>query len=183
MRRGIVFVMAVATLGALVGGGGAHAAARLEYRGSVLPRREVESLAAAALRTPGDSTALAALLGTVVTRLQELGHLEARAQAAWEAGRTALVLEALEGPLFRLRSVAIEAPDRSDSAAFGAGLTRRAGDPASPGAAGLAGERLLREVADEGYPYARLTLSRFEAAPVRTAAWCCATPGRAGRGW
>ena len=169
MRRAGAILVAVVTLGALVGGGGARAAARLEYRGSVLPRREVESLAAPALRAPGDSTALAALLGTVVTRLQELGHLEARAQAGWDAGRAALWLETLEGPLFRLRSVTIETPDRSDSAAFGAGLTRRAGDPASPGAAGLAGERALRGVADEGYPYARLSLSRFEVDTARAA--------------
>jgi outer membrane protein assembly factor BamA len=154
--------MAVATLGALLGAGGARAAARLEYRGTGLPRREVESLAASALRAPGDSIALGALLGTVVTRLQELGHLDARAQAAWDADRAVLWLEAREGPLFRLRSVTIEAPDRADSAAFGAGLARRAGDLASPGAAGRAGERALRVVADEGYPYARLSLSRFE---------------------
>ncbi len=48
------------------------------------------------------------------------------------------------------------------------------GDAASPGAAGQAGERALRAVADEGYPYARLSLSRFE---VDTAG---APPGAAG---
>ena len=167
MRRAGTFLMVAAVLGVLVGGGGARAAARLDYRGTVLPRREVESLAAPALRAPGDSTALAALLGTVVTRLQELGHLEARAQAAWDPERSALRLVVREGALFRLRSVTIETQDRSDSAAFAAGLTRRAGDPASPGAAGLAGERALRVVADEGYPYARLSLSRFDVDTAR----------------
>jgi outer membrane protein assembly factor BamA len=162
MRVAGIIVVALVTLGAVPGGGGARAAARLEVRGGGLPRREVESLAAPALRAPGDSTALAALLGTVVARLQELGHLEARAQAVWDEGRAVLRLETSEGPLFRLRSVTIEAPDRPDSAAFAAELTRRAGDPASPGAAGLAGERALRAVADEGYPYARLSLSRFD---------------------
>jgi outer membrane protein assembly factor BamA len=170
MRRAGTCWMAVAMLGVLVGGGGARAAARLEYRGAVLQRREVESLAAPALRAPGDSTALAALLGTVVTRLQERGFLEARAQAGWDAGRVALVLETREGPLFRLRSVTIETPDRPDSAAFGAGLTPRAGDPAAPGAAGVAGERALRAVADEGYPYARLSLSRFDVDTARAGA-------------
>ena len=168
MRHAGAILMAVAMLGALVSGGGARAAARLEYRGTVLPRRQVESLSAPALRAPGDSTALATLLGTVVTRLQELGHLEARAEAAWDTGRAVLGLETREGPLFRLRSVTIETPNRPDSAAFGAGLTRRAGDPASPGAAGLAGERALRLVADEGYPYARLSLSRFDADTAAT---------------
>jgi outer membrane protein assembly factor BamA len=37
------------------------------------------------------------------------------------------------------------------------------GDAASPGAAGRAGERALRAVADQGYPYARMSLGRFEA--------------------
>ena len=169
MRRAGAILMAVATLGAMAGGSAARAAARLEARGTGLPRREVESLAVPALRAPGDSTTLAALLGAVVARLQELGHLEARAQASWDPGRSALRLETVEGPLFRLRSVTIEAPDRSDSAAFAAGLSRRAGDPASPGAAGLAGERALRTVADEGYPYARLGLSRFELDTARVA--------------
>lgn len=161
MRRAGGILMVAVMLSALVGAGGARAVARLEYRGTGLPRREVESLAVPALRAPGDSAALAALLGTVVARLQELGHLEARAQATWDTGRVALRLETREGPLFRLRSVTIETSDRSDSAAFAAGLTRRAGDAASPGAAGAAGEHALRTVADEGYPYARLSLCRF----------------------
>jgi outer membrane protein assembly factor BamA len=162
MWRAAAIVMAVATLGTLPGGGEARAAARLEYRGAVLSRREVEALAVPALRAPGDSVAVAALLATVVTRLQEAGHLEATAQAAWDAGRTLLRLEAVEGPLFRLRSVTIETPEPSDSAAYGARLARRVGDAASPGAAGQAGERALQAVAAEGYPYARLSLSRFE---------------------
>ena len=162
MRRAGAIRFGLVALAVVAGTGGARAAARLEYRGSVLLQREVESLAAPALRAPGDSTALAALLGTLVARLQGLGRLDARAEATWDSGRTALQLETREGPLYRLRSVAIEAPDGADSAAFVAALTLRAGDPASAGAVGLAGERAQRVVADDGFPYARLSLSRFE---------------------
>jgi len=142
--------------------GGARAAARLEYRGAVLPRREVEALAAAALRAPADSTALATLLGAVVARLEESGRLEARATAAWDTGGAVLRLETREGPLYRLRTVAIDGAAPGDSAAFGAALGLRAGDAAAPLAAGRAGERALGAVADQGYPYARLELARFE---------------------
>ena len=159
--RGILLV--VALLG--VPGAARAVAARLEYRGAVLSRREVESLAAPALRAPGDSTALAALLGRLVARLEDLGHLDARASGTWDAGRTVLRLETREGALFRLRSVVIEAPGPADSAAFAEALTLRPGDPASPGAAGAAGERALQAVAGRSYPYARLSLSRFDPDP------------------
>ena len=162
MRRALAMLTGLAALAVVAGPGAARAAARLEYRGGVLLPREVESLAAPALRAPGDSTALATFLGTLVARLEGLGRLDARAEAAWDSGRTALRLEIHEGPLYRLRSIAIDAPDTADSAAFGAVLALRAGDAASAGGAGRAGERALREVSDDGYPYARLTLNRFE---------------------
>ncbi len=169
MKRGGGVLAALATLGALVVGDGARAAARLDYRGTALPRREVEALAVPALRSPGDSTAVAALLGAVVARLQETGRLEARAEAAWDSARATLRLETREGPLFRLRAVTVETPDLPDSLAFAAALGLEVGDPASAGAAGAAGERALRAVADAGYPYARLGLDRFDADTARGA--------------
>lgn len=160
MRRALPVLATVAALA--LGAGGARAAARLEYRGSALPPREAEALAAPALRAPGDSAALAATLARVVTRLEALGYLEARAAGQWDSARATLALETTEGPLHRLRSVAVEAPDAADSAAFAAALTPRAGDVASAAEAGAAGERALRAVAGAGYPYARLGLSRFQ---------------------
>jgi outer membrane protein assembly factor BamA len=161
MRRAWILA-AIAALALFGSAADTRAAARLGYRGTVLPRSEVEALAAPALRVPGDSTALATVLARMVVRLEALGYLEARATGRWEADHTALALEAREGPLHRLRSVAIEAPDAADSAAFGAALTLRAGDVASAAEAGAAGERALRAVAGTGYPYARLSLSRFQ---------------------
>jgi outer membrane protein assembly factor BamA len=155
-------LLLAAALGLLLAGSGARAAVRLDYRGTVLPRREAEALAAPALRAPGDSAALAGVLARLVARLEALGHLEARAAGGWDADRLALALETREGPLHRLRSVAVEAPDAADSAAFAAALGLRAGDVASPAAAGAAGERALRAAADAGHPYARLGLSRFD---------------------
>ena len=159
--RGAVRILCAAALLALPWGG-AWAGARLEYRGTVLSRREVEALAVPALRVPGDSSALGTLLGRMAAELQRRGHLEARVAGRWDAGRTTLALEAREGALHRVRSVAVEAPDAGDSAAFAAALGLRAGDVASAAAAGEAGERALRAVAGAAYPYARLSLSRFQ---------------------
>ena len=163
MRRALIVGLLAATLAAGSGPGAALAAARLDYRGSVLARRELEPLAAAALRAPGDSAAVTALLGQVVARLQERGHLDARAAAIWDTARATLRVEVREGPLFRYRVVAIEAPGPADSAAFARALALRAGELAAPGAAGAAGERALRSVADSGHPYAQLSLTRFDA--------------------
>ena len=159
-RAGRILPVALA-LGLAWGAGAARAAARLEVRGDVLSPREVESWAGPALRAPGDSAAVAALLGRVVTRLEDLGYLDARASAVWDSGRSTLRLELREGPRFRLSSVAVEAATAADSAAFAAALGLRVGDPASPQRVGEAGERALRAVADVGYPYARLGLSGF----------------------
>ena len=162
MRRPAAILVAAL----LVAAGGARAAARLDYRGSVLSPREVEALAAPALRAPGDSSALAEALGRVATRLQALGYLEARVAGGWTPDRASLALSALEGPLHRVRELRIEAPDAADSAAFAAALPLRVGDVAAAEAVGAAGERALRAVAGAGHPYARLELSRFQADTV-----------------
>ncbi|MBI5711567.1 MAG: BamA/TamA family outer membrane protein [Candidatus Eisenbacteria bacterium] len=143
---------------------GRAAAARLEYRGSALTRSEVETLAAAALRAPRDSSATVALLAAVVERLQERGWLDARADAAWDAGAGArLALTVREGPRFRWGVVALEGMAGADSARFARGLPLRAGGVASPLEAARAVEAVLREVTDHGYPYARLGVSGWEA--------------------
>ena len=160
MRRAFLILLAAVCAG--IPRAESARAAALEYRGAVLAPREAQSLAAAALRAPGDSAALASLLGQVVARLEARGYVDARASAAWDPARTRLRLETREGPLFHVCSVAIETQSRGDSAAFGGALGLRPGDPASPAAAGEAGERALRAVAEDGYPYASLGLSRFE---------------------
>jgi translocation and assembly module TamA len=140
----------------------AWAAPRLEARGGSLPRREVETLAAPALRAPGDSAALARVLAAVTARLQEQGRLDARVHGSWQADGPTLRLEVEEGPLYRLGAVVVLAQQPGDSAAFAAGLGLRPGGPASAGAAGEAAERALGAVADHGYPYARLELTGFD---------------------
>ena len=159
MRRPAAILVAAL----LVAAGGARAAARLDYRGSVLSPREVEALAAPALRAPGDSSALAEALGRVATRLQALGYLEARVAGGWTPDRASLALSALEGPLHRVRELRIEAPDAADSAAFAAALPLRVGDVAAAEAVGAAGERALRAVAGAGTgstPCAAFTVPR-----------------------
>ncbi|OGF12800.1 MAG: hypothetical protein A2W00_00810 [Candidatus Eisenbacteria bacterium RBG_16_71_46] len=139
---------------------GARAAARLEYRGAVLPARVVQSLAAPALRAPADSAALAAALGGVIGRLQNLGYLDARARAEWDSsGRATLSLQVAEGERLRVRSLALDTPGPVDSARFAGALGLAAGAWASPTAVREELERTLREVTDHGYPYATLGVS------------------------
>ena len=142
---------------------GSAAPARLEYRGSALTRREVETLAAAALRAPRDSAATVLLLAEVVGRLQERGWLDARADASWDsAGGARLSLALREGPRYRWRAVALEAMASADSARFARGLALRPGGVASPLETTRAVEAALREVTGHGYPYARLGVSGWE---------------------
>jgi outer membrane protein assembly factor BamA len=138
-------------------------APRLDYRGSVLTSRQVESLAQPALRSPGDSAALARVLGEVVTRLQDLGHLDARARAHWDsAGGPRLVLETREGAIHRLRSITLAASSAADSARLAAALDLHAGGRASPGEVSAAIERALHAVVDHGFPYAELGVSGWD---------------------
>ncbi|HEY2956245.1 MAG TPA: BamA/TamA family outer membrane protein [Candidatus Eisenbacteria bacterium] len=141
----------------------AAGAARLDYRGAALTPRQAESLVQPALRAPGDSAALAQALADVVDRLQELGHLDARARARWEGGRAPrLVLETLDGPRYRLGPIAIVAGASEDSARLAAALDLHPGDRAAPGAVGASIERALRQVVDHGYPYAELGVSGWQ---------------------
>ena len=116
MRRAIV-LGAAALAGSLALALPARAVSRIDYRGSALSPRQVESLAQGALKAPGDSVALEQALGAVVGCLQEMGRLEARAHARWEGGREPrLVIETREGPRYRLGTIVIAAGPSADSA-------------------------------------------------------------------
>src|SRR5262249_29789663 len=100
MRRTIALGAATAALG-LALALPARAVPRIDYHGLALTQRQMESLAQGALKAPGDSAALEQALGAVIGRLQEMGHLDARAHARWEGGRERLVIETREGPRYR----------------------------------------------------------------------------------
>ncbi len=154
------------------------AAARLEYRGGVLTTRQVEGLAAPALRAPGDSLALAATLRGVMVRLEAEGHLDARAVARWEGDPAErLVIEVTPGPRLRLAEVRIESGSPADSERFARALALAVGNPASPGAVRLAMEKALGAVVDQGFPYAAIAIDRWETDSAGVHAVFGATPG------
>ena len=163
MRRAIV-LSAAALAGSLALALPARAVSRIDYRGSALSPRQVESLAQGALKAPGDSVALEQALGAVVGCLQEMGRLEARAHARWEGGREPrLVIETREGPRYRLGTIVIAAGPSADSARFAEALGLKPGDPAAPRAVAAAIEHSLKNVVDHGYPYAELGVSGWQA--------------------
>lgn len=171
---------------ALAAATGAGAAVRLDYRGSVLTRGQVESLMQRALRSRGpgaaggapgapgtvaagpDSATVAAGLASLVERLQNLGFLDARAVADWDSaaapGDVRLVVRVIEGPRQRFRAVRINAPE-ADSIRFAAALGLAPGSWASPRAAAEAVERALNDVVDRGHPYAELGVSGWNPEP------------------
>jgi len=152
--------------------------ARLESSGSSLTPRRLEALFAAPLRSPRDDASLAASLAALLAELQEAGHLDARASAAWDsslagpegaraegarpAAPSVLRLSVEEGPRYRLTSLAIDTPGPADSAQIAAHLDLDPGGWASPGAIGRAIERAVRVAADQGHPYATLGVSVFQ---------------------
>lgn len=141
--------------------GVAQAAPELDYRGTVLPRRSVERLAERALAHPADTTELSRFLGEVVTRLQNLGHLEARAIASWEEARR-LRVDVAEGPRARLSRVELFASTPAESLLVASALGIAAGAWASPGAVGEAIDRGVAQLVSEGHAYAALGVARWE---------------------
>jgi outer membrane protein assembly factor BamA len=158
------------------------AAVRLEYRGSVLTRAQVEAQMQRALRARSaeatgtaragagqpaagpDSAAVAAGLAGLVGQLENLGFLDARASATWDsaaslAGETRMVVRVLEGPRLRFRAVRLATGPAADSARFAAALGLEPGSWASPRAVGEALERAVRDAVDHGHPYAELGVS------------------------
>lgn len=157
-------LLAAGLIGAALAGapGVARAAARLEARGTALPQRRLETLFAAPLRAPRDGTALAAALSALLAELEEAGHLDAGAEAAWDSSAGAVLrLAVREGPRYRLARLSIDTPSREDSAGFAARLDVAEGGWAAPGALGRAIERAVREAADHGHPYATLGVTSF----------------------
>jgi translocation and assembly module TamA len=165
-RRQIVLASALAVVLAAGPACPASAAARLEPAGSGLSQRRLETLFAGPLRSPRDQGALAAALAALVSELEDEGHLDARASAAWDTtggpGTGPLLRLAVEeGPRYRLARLAIDAPSRADSQGVAARLDLAAGGWVSPGAIARAIERAVRQAADEGHPYATLGVSAF----------------------
>lgn len=163
MRRTAIAFALTAGLAA-----GAGASARLDYRGTVLTRRQVEAALGDALRAPGDSASLARALGRVCARLQDAGYLDARASAAWEvaadpASRSdpSLRVEVREGARLRIERLDFDTPN-ADSSGIVSAFAVRAGDVASPSGLAEAALAALRRLADVGYPYAQIGVSGFD---------------------
>lgn len=155
--RGAARALLLATL-AMSGATAARAeSARLDYRGRVLGSRQVETMARRALAAPSDTAAVRALLGALVTRLQDDGYLDARATATWQPGPpSVLSVEVNEGTRLRLASLVLRTASADDSAAFGRLLDLAPGGWISPGRVGDAVERAVRGAIAAGHPYAAL---------------------------
>lgn len=162
MRRVRAALACVAALAMAVP---AAAETRFQFRGPAAWARPAERLFEGARQSPGDSAALVGPLEELVRRLQEQGHTEASARAAWsgEDGDRRLTVTVREGPRFTLRAITIAAPGAGDSAAFADGLPLRAGDPASPRAVESAMDRALESASETGHPYASLSVSGWDA--------------------
>jgi outer membrane protein assembly factor BamA len=149
---------------ALLAAHGAQAA-RLDYRGDVLSRRQAEGLVAGSLQAPGDSAAVARGLGVLVAELQSRGYLDARARGAWDAAvpglEPMLRVDVVEGPRYRWTATVVDAPP-VDSALFAAALGLRAGDWASPRELAEAVKRGVRAAAENGHPYAELDITELD---------------------
>ncbi|MEO5616133.1 MAG: BamA/TamA family outer membrane protein [Candidatus Eisenbacteria bacterium] len=138
----------------------AAAAARLDYRGSVLSASQAQTLAGGWLRAPGDSAAAAAALGRIVARLQELGYLDARASGQRDSmNGDRLLLRVEEGRRYRLAEVRVQAGSSADSAAVRRALRLVAGNAASPRAVHEALDAAVRRLSDEAHPYAEIAVA------------------------
>ena len=176
-RTRVAAVVLLALSGAAALAVRAGAAVRLEYRGSVLTRAQVDAQMQRALRTRAagvtggaaaaqaqagpDSAAVAAGLAGLVERLQNLGFLNARASASWDSASTPggdarMIVRVIEGPRVRFREVRVANAPAADSARFAATLGLTPGSWASPRAAAEAIERALRDAVEHGHPYAEL---------------------------
>lgn len=156
----------------------AAAPATLDYRGTVLPRRQVETFATAALRTPRDSAEVGRCLGRMVATLEDLGYLDATAHASFDttaAPRLAIVVR--EGMRYRVSTVTLRAAGREDSLRIAAALTLRQGAWASPSGMSEAVTRAVQALVDQGYAYATLGVTGWEADSGRVAVTLSGTPG------
>jgi len=145
---------------------GAAAATTLDYRGTVLARRQVEVVLGDALRAPPDSASLGRALGRLCARLQDAGYLDARASAAWDTGAAprsepALRLEVREGRRYRIARLDFDTP-AADSSGMEAAFAVRNGDVASPAALAEAASGALTRLAEAGFAYAQIGVSGFD---------------------
>src|SRR5262249_15111247 len=100
----------------------AHAAP-IVYQGAVVPRRDVETMFAAAAHTPADTAALARAAETLQRRLQSGGWLDARVHAAWDtAAAGALQIAVDEGARHRWTAPRIVSPSPAESLRIAAAL-------------------------------------------------------------
>lgn len=142
----------------------AWAAARLDYHGQALSRREVEAVVQPALRAPRDSATVSGVLANLVARLQRQGWLDAVASAALDSSREPVLrFDVQEGPRYRWRRILVQAPSPDDSAAFARQVVLPVGRWVSPDEAGQAVDRALHAIADHGHPYALLGVSGWDA--------------------
>jgi outer membrane protein assembly factor BamA len=121
----------------------------------------VEAAFAPALRAPRDSAATAVALADLIAGLEDQGHLDARADAAWDSAAAVLRVTVNEGRRYRWATVIIDAATHGDSVRFDESLGLAPGQIASPTALSEAVERAVREAADRGHPYASLGVRVF----------------------
>lgn len=162
MRRSILMTGLVLLL---LGAVRAEAAARLDYAGDGLSRREVASMARDVLRAPRDSARRAAFLHDLATALEDDGYPAARISVeATGSGRDERLRVRVDaGLLHRLHAIVIATSGAADSAEFADALDLETGDVASSRRISAAVEQALRSVVDHGYAYARLGVTGWQA--------------------
>jgi outer membrane protein assembly factor BamA len=141
----------------------AHAAkaARLDVRGWPLSVRDAEGWFAPALRTPGDSLALASALARAEARLQSAGWLDARLTAQWSADSTRLALGTETGERYRWGALALAVPP-GDSARLANFLRWPRGEPADPAQLTTVVERALTAAESQGHAWAQLAVTGWD---------------------
>jgi translocation and assembly module TamA len=135
----------------------ATAAARLDFDGGGMTRRQAEGLMAPALRSPADSAALANGLEAVAVALQTDGYLDARARGEWH-GRDLLMLRVTPGVRYHLGTISVHAATPDDSARTRSVLGLATGDVASPERIAQALEHAAAELVARGHAYAELSV-------------------------
>ena len=161
----IAWAGALAAWALLAGGVAPALAARLDVQGGTLPRHQLESLCADALRAPGDTTLLVRALAAVCARLQDEGYLDARATGRWEIlpapAEPTLAVVVREGVRYRIARLDFDLL-AGDSSGIAAAFPVHVGDWASPGAVAAGAQTALGHLADAGYPYAQITVTSFD---------------------
>jgi len=99
-------------------------------------------------------------MGRLVARLEDRGHLDARATAAKAGSDWRITV--VEGPRYRLSALTLETSAREDSVAFAGALGLAPGGWASPTAVSDAVARAVDAAVARGWPYARLAVAGFD---------------------